>query len=224
MPSLAHPQPTPRTDARLPTPAALPVLDAHSAPAWVDGSLARYQELARAYVLELDALGANAKRQLQQADLIEALRMLHSVRDRSLALGAQALAEVCRQCALQTQAAAHAGQALGDAERLRMVEVLQSAAHATRQALEGVLQTAAPFGHPAASTATLGDAVADLQALKVLLRQSDLQALDRYQALQLRHSALRGRVEALGQALHAFDFAQAVVQCDDLICSLGSPA
>jgi HPt (histidine-containing phosphotransfer) domain-containing protein len=214
MPFLAHPQHGTSVDAPVPLPPTLQVLDVAGALALMDGSKELYHEIAHAYLQALDPLPAEATRQLQQPDLAPAMRTLHTFKGLSLTVGALAMAQACRQCELQTKAALASAKPLGEAVCKRMVDGLQAAALSTRQALLLALQaTNSPLQAPSESTALLTqDAVADLQAIRNMLLQSDLHALELFSALRVRQGASHSHLEKLDLALSAFDFAEAVVQ------------
>ena len=57
----------------------------------------------------------------------------------------------------------------------------------------------------------------DLRDLQQLLSRSDLAALDQFTTLQTNHVEMAEQLQLLGLALKAFDFNQAMVQCDELI-------
>lgn len=221
-PSMGH-------DALQSIPPAAQVLDAAGAIALMDDSSELYCAIAQAYLQELAQLPELAQTALQQADLSEATRTLHTFKGLSLTVGAKQLSEVCRQCEQQLRTLQQTGQPLSEATHHSMVRLLNQVVQQTQQALQRVLAEFTLPGLQHASTQVptptdpSADAVHDLQVLRGLLEQSDLQALDQYATLHARHTGLQGRLQSLDGAVKAFDFAQAVVQCNELIRSLGAP-
>lgn len=212
---------TPPNDATPALSSGLPALDATTAIELMDNSTELYREIALAYLQEIADLAPRVAALLRQANPTEATRTLHTYKGLSLTVGANQLSDVCRQCELQLKTLHQDSLALDDATCARMQAALGDAIAQTQAALVAVL---ARLDDPAlgehAMHATAPDhqaLAADLQALRRLLEKSDLQALDQYAALQVRHPFAQGSLQALSGAIKVFDFSQAVVQCEKLI-------
>jgi HEAT repeat protein len=116
------------------------------------------------------------------------------------------------------------GQALDDAARHEMQVALEIAVANTRQAIAEVLGSlgARPSGRDPSNLHARA-LVKDLMALRNLLARSDMRALARHKALCSLHPAAAEQLQTLASPLKIFDFAQAVVQCDELIRELSAP-
>ena len=187
--------------------------------ALMDDSTELYQEIAQAYLQEIAELWPSLDGLLRQAQLIDAMRTLHTFKGLSLTVGANLLSEVCRECELQCKSLQLEQRTLDDSARGSMQQALERAVAQTQVALLAVLAAldsgAAPY--PDATSGSTPDLLADLQGLRALLAGADMQALDRYAGLVLRYPAQREVLLSLSQAIKIFDFARAVVQCDELI-------
>lgn len=206
--------------------AAFKTLDAAGAIALLDDSTELYVEIAQAYQQEIAGLPERVDGLLQQTDLTEGTRTLHTLKGLSLTVGANQLSEVCRQCEVALKSLRQQGQALDAGTRQAMVGALTDATAVTQQALVAMLaglatSAVAPTGLPLTG-AGLAELTGALRSLQKLLAESNLQALDDYSALRSRHAEHAGAMNELDQALKAFDFAQAVVQCDELIRRFGA--
>jgi HPt (histidine-containing phosphotransfer) domain-containing protein len=208
-------------------PGALPLpkaLDAVSAMALLDNSTALYLEVVQSYFQDIATLPSRLDNLLRKTDLQEATRALHTCKGASLTVGANLLSEVCRQCELQLKALRQNGQALDDATRQEMQIALENGVTHTRQAISDVLVSLGtptrPKNPPGVNTRAL---VEDLIALRNLLVRSDMRALARHTALCSLHAAAAEPLQTLAAPLKIFDFAQAVVQCDELIRDFSAP-
>ena len=194
-------------------------LDAAAAMALMDDSTELYQEIAQAYLQEIAELWPSLDGLLRQAQLSDAMRTLHTFKGLSLTVGANLLSEVCRDCELQCKSLQQGHRTLDDGTRASMQQALEGAVAQTQLALLAVL--AALDGgvqpKPDAASGSIPDLLADLHGLRALLAGSDMQALDRHAGLVLRYPAQREVLLSLSQAIKIFDFARAVVQCDELI-------
>jgi len=222
---VSPPPSSPNLGAHTPASTSLPVLDAGSAMELMDNSSELYLELAKAYVAELQQFPGKTEAELNGADLVQATRTLHTFKGLSLTLGAKHMSEVCRQCELRLKSLVQAGVVLPEGDRVQMVGAVREGVDLTLRALDQTitsLSTPLSLDPVAAPEAPSVDALPDLQSLKHFLAQSDLQALDCFHALRTQHTGLRAELFALETALNAFDFSQAVVQCDELIRRIGS--
>ena len=205
---------------------AFKALDSAGAIALLDDSTELYVEIAQAYQQEIAGLPERVDGLLQQTDLTEGTRALHTLKGLSLTVGANQLSEVCRLCEVALKSLRQQGQALDVGTRQAMVGALADATAVTQQALVAMLAslspTAAASGAMPLTSAGSAELVGALRALQKLLAESNLQALDDYSALRARHGEHAGAMNELDQALKAFDFGQAVVQCDELIRRFGA--
>jgi HPt (histidine-containing phosphotransfer) domain-containing protein len=218
---------TPPTAGGHAAPGTLPVsktLDFVAAMELLDNSSALYLEAVQSYFQDIANLPARLDALLRKTDLQEATRALHTCKGASLTVGANLLSDVCRQCELKLKALAQNGQALDDAARHEMQVALEIAVANTRQAIAEVLGSlgARPSGRDP-SNLDARALVKDLMALRNLLARSDMRALARHKALCSLHATAAEQLQTLARPLKIFDFAQAVVQCDELIRELSAP-
>jgi len=205
---------------------ALKDLDAAGAMALLDDSVELYLDIAAAFQQEISDLPARVSA-LLKTNLADATRALHTIKGLSLTVGANRLSDVCRQCELTLKGLMQQGQTADAALQQSIEETLARAVALTQQALDRTLielaspepPVTAPQAAPAAPLETL---VPDLRLLHKLLTQSDLQALDVFNALSARNTGHEQTLLGIEQALKAFDFGKAVVQCDELIRRAGT--
>jgi HPt (histidine-containing phosphotransfer) domain-containing protein len=201
-------------------------LDSAAAIALMDGDTELYQEIAQAYLLEIEGLAQRMEALLQKPPLEEATRTLHTAKGLSATLGATDLAGVCRQCELQLKSLPPDQRVLDPSTRQSMQSALAQSIAATQQALLAVLANMdAQVQQDMAQTSLQVDKAAlvvDLRRLRDLLLRSDAQALDWHNTLLDRYRPLQEQLQALHRAVKAFDFVQAVVQCDELIHNFSS--
>ena len=199
-------------------------LDFVSAMELLDNSTALYLEVVQSYFQDIADLPARLEGLLRKTDLQEATRALHTCKGASLTVGANLLSETCRQCELQLKALRQGGQALDDAARQEMLRALEQSVGHTRQAIAEVLASlGARTSAKGAASVNTRALVEDLIALRNLLARSDMRSLARHAAMCKLHSAAATPLQALAPALKVFDFAQAVVQCDELIRDFSAP-
>jgi len=203
-------------------------LDVAGALSLLDNNEDLYQQIAQDFCTELAVLAPRLKALLRpDADPAEAKRMLHTLKGLSLTVGALALSDLCRQGEGWLKTAQASGIS-PDAQNLAaLLNQLISAGDSTLQALTDHLQRRkSAAGHlPAnpketAPAHNTGQLVHDLKALAPLLAANDMRAFDAYADIRKRHGGGYARLEALGVAVHSFDFAQGVVQCQALIRTL----
>jgi PAS domain S-box-containing protein len=216
-------------------PAALPS-DAFEAALDVAGAL---QRLGGNSALYADILGSYQKEIASLPDQLEALRAggdtqatvsrLHTIKGLSGTVGALAMADISRSMEAAVKA---------DAAALQDPQL----ANAMRQAVAGTLAALSRMALPIAPPeSSLPDATAqspqalnahsllpDLQELLVLLRSSDLRALEVHRPLQQRCgqsvSPYGELWQALSAAIAAFDFAGGARTCQTLIGRLSATA
>ena len=197
-------------------------LDAARAIALMDNSTELYVEIAQAYLQEIAQLWSSLERMLEQSQLDEATRTLHTFKGLSLTVGANLLSEVCRECELQFKALLKDQRTLDDDARATLEDALKHAVAQTQVALLAVLASlncaATQNQEVASSAADAKDLLAAVYRLRALLAGSDMQAFDLHASLRLRYPDHQDALSKLDEAVKVFDFARAVVQCDELIC------
>ncbi|MCX8520727.1 MAG: hypothetical protein ORN28_04230, partial [Rhodoferax sp.] len=115
------------------------------------------------------------------------------------------------------------------ATRQHLLAVIQQVAQATLPVLQ---QTLDQLGHQldAGGAAKPAQAlllkvqrglIPQLRTIHTLLLRSDMQALEMYDALCLRHAGLEHSWQALDKAIKAFDFRQAALECSTLLQRMG---
>lgn len=202
-------------------------LDCDSALELLDHSSVLYLQIVQSYFRDIADLPARLDALLRKADLQDATRALHTCKGASLTVGAKLMSETCRQFEMQLKALRQSERALDDTARQAMQVALERSVADTRQAIADVLVS---LGLKAAqsTTGTLAvqsarALVGDLLALRNLLARSDMRAVQKHQSLCTVHSAAAAQLQRLAAPLKVFDFAQAVVQCDELIRDFSAP-
>ena len=203
-------------------------LDVAGALALLDNNEDLYQQIAQDFCTELVALSPRLKALLQpEVNPAEAKRMLHTLKGLSLTVGALALSEVCRQGEGWFKTAQASGTSPDSHALAGLVDQLNVATVATLQALAPKLHwpESAPIAPPEsandpAPAYNTEHLVRDLKTLAPLLAANNMRAFDMYADIRNRHAAADARLDALGVAVHSFEFAQGVVQCQALICTL----
>jgi hypothetical protein len=105
-----------------------------------------------------------------------------------------------------------------------MLKELESAVAITRQAITEVLGSMrSQNSSKAAPDINTRALVEDLISLRNLLARSDMRAIARHRAICALHTSATDRLQALAPTLKIFDFAKAVVQCDELISDFSAP-
>ena len=190
----------------------------------LDNSAALYLEVVQSYLRDIADLPTRLDSLLRKTDLQEATRALHTCKGASLTVGANLLSEVCRQCEVKLKALRQNQEPLDDATRQAMQLELERAVERTRQAIGEVLESIGRQATAKASPAlNIRALVGDLMSLRNLLVRSDMRALARHSALCALHTTAASQLQTLAPTLKAFDFAQAVVQCDELIRHFSAP-
>jgi HPt (histidine-containing phosphotransfer) domain-containing protein len=210
-----------------PTVPASQTLDCDGALELLDHSSVLYLEIVQGYFRELADLPARLDGLLRKTDLQEATQALHTCKGASLTVGAKLLSETCRQSEMQLKALRQSGRALDDTARQTMQAAFERAVADTRQAIADVMVSlgikAAEFSAKALAGAGARALVTDLLALRNLLARSDMRAIEKHKILCTKHSAAAAQLQSVSAPLKAFDFAQAVVQCDELIRNFSAP-
>jgi HPt (histidine-containing phosphotransfer) domain-containing protein len=199
-------------------------LDFVSAMELLDNSTALYLEAVQSYFQDIADLPARMDALLSKTDLQDAVRALHTCKGASLTVGANLLSELCRQFEMKLKVLRKDEQALDATERQNMQLALESAVANTRQAITEVLGS---LGTQAKAKARSGlntrALVEDLISLRNLVARSDMRAFARHQAICALHTEAATQLQTLTPALKVFNFAQAVVQCDELISDFSAP-
>ncbi len=190
----------------------------------LDNSTALYLEAVQSYFEDIANLPARMDSLLRKADLQDAVRALHTCKGASLTVGANLLSELCRQFEVQLKALRQNEQALEDSARQAMQISLESTVSNTRQAITEVLGSLVTHTSAIVISGLNARAlVEDLISLRNLLARSDMRALARHKAICGLHTAASAQLQALTPTLKVFNFAKAVVQCDELISDFSAP-
>jgi HPt (histidine-containing phosphotransfer) domain-containing protein len=231
----APPSPAPSpTPLPAPLPPSLNASDAEAASATtalLDTAAARnmlgnndelYVQISEAYLTEIGSLPQRIDDLLLRGGLLEANRLLHTIKGLSLTVGALRLSSVCKAGEFLLKACITAQSPLAPATANELRAKLRNTVMQTTDAILEVLsayKAHAPAQEQPGQPREL-DAerlVRDLEELERLLLQSDLSALDAHAALRSRHAPAAGtQLDALEKSIKALDFAQGVVQCQSL--------
>ena len=205
--AVAQPAPT-----LAPEPAPDPIAQALER---LGGNRDLYGHALNAYLDELTELPGQLDALLQARDWAGTARLLHTLKGLSATVGANDMADVARHAESLVKAA-DAAFVPGALYATLCAAVTRTQAH-LRTVAEAF--SATPSDAPAPHGSPAEDAlVADLQHLCALLLASDMQALEVHARLHQTYAATSGPALApLALSIGAFDFAQAVVQCEALI-------
>lgn len=207
-----------------PESAAANALDFKAAMELLDNSAALYKEVVQSYFQDIVNFPARMDILLRKTDLHDAVRALHTCKGASLTVGANLLSERCRQFEMKLKALRIDGQVLDDEARQAMLIALESAVSNTRQAITEVLGSLGTQSSTKANAGVNSRAlVEDLISLRNLLARSDMRAFARHQAICALHTGASAQLQTLNPSLKVFNFAQAVVQCDELISDFSAP-
>jgi CheY-like chemotaxis protein len=227
----APPSPPPLPEPPPPSLNASDVEAASATTALLDTAAARnmlgnndelYVQISEAYLTEIGSLPQRIDDLLLRGELLEANRLLHTIKGLSLTVGALRLSSVCKAGEFLLKACITAQSPLASATANELRAKLRTTVMQTTDAILEVLSTHkvdAPaqeqLGQPRELDAER--LVRDLDELERLLLQSDLSALDAHAALRSRHVPAAGtQLDALEKSIKALDFAQGVVQCQGL--------
>jgi CheY-like chemotaxis protein len=198
-------------------------LDPEEAIARLGGNAELYADVLESYLKELAGLPDQLDALLHNGELEEAGRLLHTSKGLSATVGATYLAAVTKALELAIKGDAPAQT------RGKLRDTFRNTVERTTHLLKPwVLKT----GVDAATVHTpITPILSDqdrkivrtaLQELRALLLASDLRALEAHSGLQINKAlvALDG-FDALSQSIAAFDFANAVLQCELVLRGLG---
>jgi HPt (histidine-containing phosphotransfer) domain-containing protein len=199
-------------------------LDFVAAMELLDNSTALYQEVVLSYFQDIANLPSLIDSLLRKTDLQEAVRALHTCKGASLTVGANLLSELCREFEMKLKALRQSEMALDDVARQEMRQALETAVAHTRQAIVEVLGSlGASRSSQTLSGLNTKALVQDLISLRNLLARSDMRAVARHQAICALHTVANTQLQTLTPTLKIFNFAKAVVQCDELIRDFSAP-
>jgi HPt (histidine-containing phosphotransfer) domain-containing protein len=192
-----------------------------------------YGKILVTYLDELRVLPDQLDTMLQGGDLAGAGRLLHTLKGLSATVGASYMSAVARaaearvkggdtgfdQDALRAQFRAAVGVTAGAMGRIaqRFVQAAAPGAQAWADAA-----TNAPEVRAGLDALTRSALVADVHRLQGLLKSSDMAALGVQAKLRQTYACIEEDLAPLDAAIAAFDFAQAVVQCDSMIRKFSS--
>ncbi len=199
-------------------------LDVGAALARLGGNLGVYKRLLRNFVRDLDEPSNNPARQLEQGQVAEATRNLHTLKGLAATLGAAALA---RHAACAEEALAATPGASPAAGPLKAaIDALGACVEPLRAVSLALDSEPKPQLPEATGSATPQDRLEmtrDLEALAGLLRQSDMAAIDAMALLRTRFAATLGQgLEGLDDAVNGLDFDRAGEHCRDLLRAVRS--
>ena len=199
-------------------------LDFEGALELLDNSVKLYQEVVQSYFQDIASLPSRMDELLRKSDLSEAVRALHTCKGASLTVGAKLLSELCRQYEVKLKALRQNSEPLDDSARQAMLKEMESAVANTRHAITEVLGSMrSQNSSKAAPDINTRALVEDLISLRNLLARSDMRAIARHRAICALHSSATDKLQTLAPTLKIFDFAKAVVQCDELISDFSAP-
>jgi PAS domain S-box-containing protein len=243
------PNTTPAAKVGAPTVAIKPAQSAEQAPVPlpktdavdVDAALERlgdnaelYGQILLSYLQELDTLPDQLDGFLEARDLTGAGRLLHTLKGLSATVGASYMSAVAKAAEarvkgatvhfehddLRAQFRVAAAITAGVMGKIAQAFATLNQGASAQMGTPALPATDAPLAMDAPTRAAL---VADIQRLQGLLKSSDMAALGVQVHLRQTYASVAPDLLALDAAMAAFDFPQAVVQCDSLIRQFGSP-
>jgi len=207
------------------TPGELPATDAldiSEAIARMGGKTSMYARILRTYLAQLENAPDTLDALLAAHDWAGTAALLHTIKGLSGTVGATYLAAVAGMVESYVKEA-------GDTfEHAAPSALFRQAVNTTSAHLEQVAQEYAVPSQtsdftpltPALNTHALVD---DLQALQVLLENSDMAALEAHTQLHAHHpGAVGGEFVMLEESINTLDFATALVQCKALIAAFSA--
>jgi len=177
------------------------------------GNTALYQQILEAFLVEIAAAPPQLDALMKAQDYAGAGRLLHTIKGLSLTVGAQHLSQVCRTAEQTLKTTPD------DSELRNLVSRAIDSTTATLRVLQASLGShPAPDAQTPRTTLETPKLLQGLQQLHLLLRNSDMQAVEVF--AQLRHQPSPAETpawQALQSAMMALDFAQALTHCEALI-------
>ena len=188
------------------------------------GNSALFARVLQTYLSELPGLPDQFDRLLQHDGLAGASRLLHTVKGLSATVGAGYMAGVAK--AAESELRNTVGEADHAVLRATFREAVARTSHVMGRVAKQFVPTLPPVvAAPTVTTLDHTELVEQVLALRDLLNNSDMAALEAYAKLHHANATLAGaEMKALDEAMTAFDFAQGVVQCDALIRKFGPHA
>ncbi len=186
----------------------------------IGGNKALYARILKSYLDDIAALPDQLDAQMQVGDRTSATRLLHTVKGLSATVGASFLTAVAR---IAERSVANSSNNFPDkalADRFRAA--VNATGQVMRQVADDLAQGAPVDKQPAqVSGRDLGSLLSDLQKLRVLLKNSDMSAIEAHQQLTAALAEThRGLFKDLDLAMTSFDFAAGATQCETLIQTL----
>ena len=195
-------------------------LDLEGALGRMGGDSAMLAAVLQTFARDMTVVPSTLQAHLDKNEFAEATRALHTLKGLAATVGARHLSQVA--AALERQLK----QVSADANTAELVQQLQVAVDATAHALLPVLlQTAAVPEHAMIAGDAEGDVtlLAELQALRELLEDSDMAALELHARIRQVHGpALGADADPLDAAMAELEFERAAVLCRALMQQLHS--
>ncbi len=186
-------------------------IDIDAAVARLGGRTDVWARTARSFAVQLETLPAEFALLLTQSSWPEASRTMHTLKGVAGMLGATRLATLASSAERAFDAEPIAGSAA------LIEEQLCSEIEAARASFTALLEQYQAEKPPAASPSIDRDRPSlqrRLEALMILLSDSDMAATDRFAELQEAHdSCWADELQLLGEAVAALDFERALVEC-----------
>ena len=199
-------------------------LDIGAALARLGGNLGVYKRLLRNFVRDLNEPSNSPARQLEQGQVAEAARNLHTLKGLAATLGAAALAR--HAASAEDALATLPGASLAAGPLKAAIDALGACIEPLRAVSLALDSEPAPHSPEATGSAAPQDRLEmtrDLEALAGLLRQSDMAAIDAMARLRTRFAATLGEgLEGLDEAVNGLDFDRAGEHCRDLLHAIRS--
>jgi PAS domain S-box-containing protein len=193
--------------------------DTRGAIARFGGNTDLYHQILHSYLEELHTLPSRLDVQVQDGQLAEAARTLHTTKGLSLTVGALHMGAIARRAELCLKSSPAPTAAALQAACGSVREAVGVTIEALQTAL-AQLQNQQPASVERAPGLALDTPalIADLQRLQAVLEQADLQALELHAGIQRKYgAAVAHSMESLDAMIADFEFAQAVVQCGVLM-------
>jgi len=199
---------------------ALDRLDIETALQRMGSNTAMLTNALRSFANDLAQAPHTLRAHLAGSERAEAIRVVHTLKGLAATVGANGLS------ALAARIESRLASGSAPEEEQAMVRQLQTAIDATARALAPTLKR---LEAPAAVDGTHSELPLDadrfasgLQALRLLLLNADMLALDTFGELHAVQGVPRSaQMAALGQAINQLDFQQAIRLCDAILQDLG---
>ena len=192
-------------------------LDVDSAIKRLNGNAFLYGQILMSFVDQIHLIPDQLNGCLQQGDLVEAGQLMHTLKGLSATVGADYLAELAKTAEDSFKSVSP------NSELDELVAKLRSSVMSTCETARKFSRDFSPS--QTLSTVKMADSKATvfnmLNELHQLLNDANMQALDLYAQLRTQlNSQQDGAGASLEQAMATFDFAQAAIECENLIKNL----